>query len=59
MAILHDDDTRFKGLEKKIGFFVIIALVGIVLTVVAVGIQQDVFSPKTRLFYHHRQRAEH
>ena len=50
MAILHDDDTRFKGLEKKIGFFVIIALLGIVLTVVAVGIQQDVFSPKTRLF---------
>jgi len=50
MAILHDDDARFKGLEKKIGFFVIIALLGIVLTVVAVGIQQDVFSPKTRLF---------
>ena len=50
MAILHDDDTRFKGLEKKIGFFVIIALLGIVLTVAAVGIQQDVFSPKTRLF---------
>ena len=50
MAILHDDDARFKGLEKKIGFFVIIALLGIVLTIVAVGIQQDVFSPKTRLF---------
>jgi len=50
MAILHDDDARFKGLEKKIGFFVIIALLGIVLTVIAVGIQQDVFSPKTRLF---------
>ena len=50
MAILHDDDTRFKGLEKKIGFFVIIALVGIVLTVAAIGIQQDVFSPRTRLF---------
>ena len=50
MAILHDDDARFKGLEKKIGLFVIIALLGIVLTVVAVGFQQDVFSPKTRLF---------
>ena len=51
MAILHDDDARFKGLEKKIGLFVIIALLGIVLTVVAVGIQHDVFSPKTRLFF--------
>ena len=50
MAILHDEDTRFKGLEKKIGFFVIVAFLGIVLTVIAVGIQQDVFSPKTRLF---------
>jgi len=51
MAILHDDDARFKGLEKKIGFFVIAALLGIVLTVVAVGIQHDIFSPKTRLFF--------
>ncbi len=50
MAILHDEDTRFKGLEKKIGFFVITAILGIVLTIIAVGIQQDVFSPKTRLF---------
>lgn len=50
MAILHDEDTRFKGLEKKIGFFVIVAFLGIVLTIIAVGIQQDVFSPKTRLF---------
>ena len=50
MAILQDEDTRFKGLEKKIGFFVIVAFLGIVLSVIAVGIQQDVFSPKTRLF---------
>ena len=50
MAILHDEDTRFKGLEKKIGFFVIVAFLGIVLTIIAVGIQQDLFSPKTRLF---------
>ena len=50
MAILQDDDARFKGLEKKIGFFVIVAFLGIVLTIIAVGIQQDLFSPKTRLF---------
>ena len=47
---MHDEDTRFKGLEEKIGFFVIIAFLGIVLTIIAVGIQQDLFSPKTRLF---------
>jgi len=51
MAILHDEDARFKGLEKKIGFFVIVAMLGIALTVVAVGIQHDVFSAKTRLFF--------
>ncbi len=51
MAILHDEDTRFKGLEKKIGLFVIVAFLGIVVTVVAVGIQHDVFSAKTRLFF--------
>ena len=50
MAILHDEDTRFKGLEKKIGLFVVVAFLGIVLTIIAVGIQQDLFSPKTRLF---------
>ncbi len=50
MAILHDEDARFKGLEKKIGLFVIVAFLGIVLTIIAVGIQQDLFSPKTRLF---------
>jgi len=51
MAILHDEDTRFKGLEKKIGFFVIVAFLGIVVTIVAVGIQHDVFASKTRLFF--------
>jgi phospholipid/cholesterol/gamma-HCH transport system substrate-binding protein len=51
MAILHDEDVRFKGLEKKIGLFVIAALLGIVLTIIAVGIQHDVFSPKTHLLF--------
>ena len=51
MAILQDDDKRFKGLEKKIGLFVIVALLGIALTVIAVGVQHDAFSPKTRLYF--------
>lgn len=51
MAILQDEDTRFKGLEKKIGLFVIVAIIGILLTILSVGVQQDVFSPKTRLYF--------
>ena len=51
MAILQDEDKRFKGLEKKIGLFVIVAVVGIILTIVGIGIQQDLFAPKTRLYF--------
>ncbi len=51
MAILQDDDARFKGIEKKIGLFTIVAVIGILVTVVAIGIRQDLFSPKTRLFF--------
>ena len=51
MAILQDDDVRFKGIEKKIGLFAIVAVFGILLTVAAIGIRQDLFSPKTRLFF--------
>lgn len=51
MTILQNEDARFTGLEKKIGLFVVVAIVGIILTVVSIGIQQDLFSPKTRLFF--------
>jgi len=51
MAILQDDDARFKGLERKVGWFVLVAILGIVIAVVSIGIQQDVFSPKTRVFF--------
>lgn len=51
MAILQDDDARFKGIEKKIGLFAIVAVVGILLTIVAIGINQDFFAAKTRLYF--------
>ena len=51
MAILQDDDARFRGIEKKIGLFAIVAVLGIILIIVSVGIRQDFFSPKTRLFF--------
>ncbi|MEX2164014.1 MAG: MlaD family protein [Sulfuricaulis sp.] len=49
MAILQNEDPRFKGLEKKIGLFVLVAILGVVLTVVSIGYQHDIFSPKIHL----------
>ena len=51
MTILRDEDARFKGIDKKIGLFVIVALLGIVLTIASIGIRQDVFASKTRIFF--------
>lgn len=39
-------DPRFKHLERKIGLFTLLALAGIALVIVLVGIQKDLFTPK-------------
>jgi phospholipid/cholesterol/gamma-HCH transport system substrate-binding protein len=51
MAIFQDEDARFKGLERKIGVFVLVAVVGILFAVVSIGIQQGVFAPSTRIYF--------
>lgn len=51
MAILQDDDARFRGMEKKIGWFVLAALTGIFAVIIAIGVKQDFFAAKTRLFF--------
>ncbi len=47
MSILRDDDARFRGLSRKIGVFVLFAVGAIALTVVAIGIKQEVFTART------------
>jgi phospholipid/cholesterol/gamma-HCH transport system substrate-binding protein len=49
MAILQDDDARFRNLSRKIGVFLLIAGAGIVITLVAIGVQQELFTAKTRI----------
>ncbi len=51
MAMIKETDPRFAGIEKKIGIFVITAIAGIVLVAVFLGIQQDIFIPKTTIFF--------
>lgn len=51
MTILQDQDRRFRHLERKIGVFVLVALAGIVLTIVAIGIEHELFTPKTPIHF--------
>lgn len=51
MSILRDDDARFRGLSRKIGIFVLFAVGAITLTVLAIGIKQEVFTAKTDFFF--------
>ncbi len=51
MAILRDDDARFRYLSRKIGIFLWLAAAGIALTLVSIGIKQELFVPKTTVFF--------
>lgn len=51
MKIIKETDPRFMNIEKKIGMFVLIAVIGIVLVIAFIGIQQDIFTPKTKLYF--------
>jgi len=51
MTILEDQDARFKHLERKIGTFVLVALLGLGLVVVAIGARQELFAAKTAIHF--------
>ncbi|TAM44175.1 MAG: MCE family protein [Gammaproteobacteria bacterium] len=51
MAILQDQDVRFKHLERKIGTFVLVALAGVVLTIIGIGMKQELFTPRTTIHF--------
>lgn len=48
---MTQQDPRFRNLERKIGLFVLLALAGVALVVVLVGIQRDLFSAKYTLVF--------
>lgn len=47
--MIIEEDRRFKHLEKKIGFFVAIALAGFLAVFFFIGADNDLFTPKYRL----------
>lgn len=51
MKIIKETDQRFVGLEKKIGMFVVLAIVGIIAVVAFIGFQQEIFISKTSLYF--------
>lgn len=42
--MIREEDPRFKNLERKIGVFILIAIMGIVISVVLFGLQKDFFT---------------
>ncbi|MEW6066874.1 MAG: MlaD family protein [Nitrospirota bacterium] len=51
MKTIRESDERFINLEKKLGLFVLIAIIGIITVFVFIGIQQDIFTAKTKKYF--------
>jgi phospholipid/cholesterol/gamma-HCH transport system substrate-binding protein len=51
MAIMQDEDVRFKNLSRKIGWFVLVAGGGLVLMFVGLAMKQELFTPKSHLHF--------
>ncbi|MBI5235464.1 MAG: MCE family protein [Deltaproteobacteria bacterium] len=47
----EEKDGRFKNLELKIGVMVVCAVAGIILVIVSIGIQKDLFTKKYDLYF--------
>ena len=47
--MIKEEDPRFKHLEKKIGVFAVIALAGLLLVVLLIGVEKDYFTKKYTL----------
>ncbi|MFQ5587019.1 MAG: MlaD family protein [Thermodesulfobacteriota bacterium] len=50
MDDIKDRDPRFSHLEKKVGIFVLVVIVGLLVVIFFVGREQDLFSPKYTLY---------
>lgn len=51
MNRLREPDPRFRHLERKVGLFVLSAIAAMTVTVVFMGLQQGIFTPKTLIYF--------
>ena len=47
---MSETDRRFINMERKLGIFVIVAISGIALLIVLIGMKNDIFAAKARLY---------
>ncbi|MDA8094256.1 MAG: MlaD family protein [Betaproteobacteria bacterium] len=51
MSLFQDSDRRFAALRRKTWLFFVPALAGLFAVIVLIGIRQNLFTPKTNLFF--------
>lgn len=51
MVVMREQDPRFVNIERKVGIFFLVALIGLACVVVFVGLQQDLFVRTVRVSF--------
>jgi len=51
MGLFEETDKRFIGIEKKIGLFIVIAILGLISVGIFIGIRQDIFTSKGHIYF--------
>jgi phospholipid/cholesterol/gamma-HCH transport system substrate-binding protein len=51
MGVMEEKDPRFRGIEKKVGIFIVVAVACIVIAIILIGLQREIFTSKASLFF--------
>ena len=51
MGIMEEKDPRFVGIEKKVGIFIAVAVLSIVVAIVFIGLEREIFTAKAKIFF--------
>jgi len=51
MKIMEEKDPRFMNIERKVGIFILLTIAGLVVIIGAIGVQQDIFTPKSTVYF--------
>ena len=51
MGSMEEKDPRFKGIEKKVGIFIAVAVIFLVLSIVFIGLQREIFTAKSDIYF--------
>ena len=51
MGIMEEKDPRFVGIEKKVGIFIAVAVLSIVVAIVFIGLEREIFTAKAKIYF--------